>query len=278
VKEDAAPEPFRLSLGFGSLPGHAVKGIVRNPWSQPTLAAGGLRGWCCQCVDEFRPSAWDRIAAPYILLEPEWNVWRHLPNAVARRRWMRGRVAAKDVVRLLLLERYGIVAPLESIGILPNEGGQPQATCAALPQTKNRISISISHCGNSSVALAAERSEFCRDVGIDVAWLTDNHEGLAEGGFVPAETALLDECPDRERPGWLLRLWCAKEAVGKAMGVGLAGNPLNHIVQQVDLTQGTVEIEAHVPGATTTSFSSITCVTAHVGHDRGMAFAVAKRG
>ncbi|MEI6563574.1 MAG: 4'-phosphopantetheinyl transferase superfamily protein [bacterium] len=278
MKDDSALEPFRLSLGFGSLPGHTVKGIVRNPWSLPTFADDGLHGWCCQCVDEFRHNAWDRIAAPYILLEPEWKVWCHLPNAAARRRWMRGRVAAKDAVRLLLLDRYGFVAPLESIGILPGEGGQPRVTCTALPQTKNQISVSISHCGNSSVALAAERSEFCRNVGIDVASLTDNHDGLAEGGFVSAETALLDACPDGERPGWLLRLWCAKEAVGKALGVGLAGNPLNHIVRQVDLTQGNVEIEAHVPGAPTTSSSSNTCVTAHVGHDRGMAFAVAKQG
>ncbi|MEI6787785.1 MAG: 4'-phosphopantetheinyl transferase superfamily protein [bacterium] len=278
MKEDSVSDPFRLSLGFGSLPGHPVKGIVRNSWNQPTLAATGLRGWCCQCVDEFRPIAWDRIAAPYVLLEPEWKVWHHLPNATARRRWMRGRVAAKDAVRLLLLDCYGYVAPLESIGILPAEGGQPQVTCTALPQTRNLISVSISHCGNSSVALAVERSKFCHDVGIDVASLTDNHDGLAEGGFVSAETALLDDCPDEERPGWLLRLWCAKEAVGKAFGVGLAGNPLNHIVRQVDLTRGDVEIESHIPGDTTTSSSSITCVMAHVGHDRGMAFAVAKRG
>ena len=278
MNDDSARKPFRPSLQFGFLPGHTVKGIIRNPWRQPTLAAEGLRGWCCQCLDEFHPNVWDLISAPYIFLEPELKVWRHLPHATARRRWMRGRVAAKDAVRLLLLERYGVVAPLESIGILPDEGGQPQVTCAALPQTKNLISISISHCGNSSVALAAERSECCRDVGIDVASLADNHEGLAEGGFVPAETALLDDFPDGERPGWLLRLWCAKEAVGKALGVGLAGNPLNHIVRRIDLTQGHVDIETHVPGDPTTSSSCKTCMTAHVGHDRGMAFAVAKRG
>jgi phosphopantetheinyl transferase len=190
---------------------------------------------------------------------------------------MRGRVAAKDAVRLLVLERYRLAAPLEVLSILPDEHGQPGVSCAALPDAGAGICVSISHCGNASVALATERSEFCRGVGIDVASQTDNHDGLAEGGFASAETSLLDDCPAPERDDWLLRLWCAKEAVGKALGVGLMGNPLNYIVERVSRARHSVEIEANVPRPPGATPDAPVRMTAHVGCDRGLAFAVARR-
>ena len=276
MTEDSITETLRLPRQFGRLPGYGAAGIVRRPWPRPAQAAGSVRGWCCECVDQNPAVAWDEAAAPYILLEPEWNVWRSLPRAAARRRWMRGRVAAKDAVRLLLLDRYSVVAPLEAICVIPNERGQPQVSCVAVPETGTWISVSISHCGNGSVALAAERSKFCRGVGIDVASQTDNHDGLAEGGFASAETALLAGCPKSKRTDWLLCLWCAKEAAGKALGSGLMGNPLSLVVRHVNRTRGTVEIETNTDGEPAAPSDGPTRILARVGCGRGMAFAVAR--
>lgn len=276
MTDDSPSDPFRASLGFGLLPGCLGHCLVRNPWSEPARVSLRSTSWCCQCVDDLGSAAWDEEAAPYSLLEPEWRVWRHLPHASARRQWMRGRVAAKDAVRLLLLDQYSIMAPLETIGILPDSQGRPQVTCSALPKTSTWISVSISHCGNSSVALATEQTGAGHGVGIDIASLIDNHDGLAEGGFCPAEIALLEECPESARPHWLLRLWCAKEAVGKALGVGLKGNPMNYRVLRVDLPGGTVEIQAADTLQLTDPSRIQGSVTAHVGCDRGLAFAVAR--
>jgi phosphopantetheinyl transferase len=269
-------ESLHLPRSFGSLPGYRVQGIVRHSWSEPAQAAGRVDSWCCQCVDSNNSDAWDEVAAPYILREQEWKIWRRIPRAATRRRWMRGRVAAKDAVRLLLLDRHRLAASLETISIIAGENGQPQVACDALPNTGAGIFVSISHCRNSSVALAAERSEFCHGMGIDVAFQTDKHDGLAEGGFVAAETALLEDCPAQERADWLLRLWCAKEAVGKALGLGLMGNPLNYVVRKVDRTRGTVEVEINVKPQSAARSHGTTRMTAHVGHGRGMAFAVAR--
>ena len=269
---DAAGLPRR----FGFLPGYGMPGIDRRPWKRPAQAAAPVYGCCCECMDEAPGRAWDEAVAPYILQEPEWQFWRRLPRAAARRRWMRGRVAAKDAVRLLMLERLHLAASLETIGILPDEHGQPQVTCAALPDLGAGIFVSISHCGNRSVALAAERSEFCRGVGIDVASHADPHEGLAEGGFAPAETALLEAYPAAERAGWLLWLWCAKEAVGKALGVGLMGDPLNYRVGRIHRTRRVVDIEARLGPERAASAGATLRLAAHVGCEREMAYAVAR--
>ncbi|MEI7879317.1 MAG: 4'-phosphopantetheinyl transferase superfamily protein [bacterium] len=268
-------EPFPIPLGFGPLPGYRVQGIVRSPWQHPVQAAGLKHGWCCQCVDEYRANAWEETAAPFILLESEWKHWRSLPHTAAKRRWLRGRVAAKDAVRLLLMDRYNMAAALETISVLPNEHGQPQVHCTALPKTGAWVSVSISHCGNSSVALAAERSEASHGVGIDVAAQFESHEGLAEGGFVSTEMALLEDCPGEERSDWLLRLWCAKESVGKVLGFGLMGNPLNYLVRRVDRGASVVEVEIKLESSVTPQ--SKTRMAVNVGSDRGMTFAVAHR-
>ena len=277
MSEDSTAELLPFPARFGALPRYGGQGIIRRPWERPALAAAPALGWCCQCVDGENGDAWDEVAAPFILREPEWRVWRRLPRSAARRRWMRGRVAAKDAVRWLLWERSGILAPLESICVFPDERGQPHVSCAGLPEAGTRMSVSISHSGSSSVALVAERSEFCRGVGIDVASQAEDHEGLAEGGFASAETALLDGCPAPERPDWLLRLWCAKEAVGKALGRGLLGNPLAFVVRRINRGRGTVEVEARLDLEMTVPADGPARMTARVGCDRGMAFAVARR-
>ena len=261
---------------FGSLESYGAPGLVRRTWMRPARNGGGAQAWCCECVEEDLVHAWDQAAMPFVLRESEWRTCRSLPRAASRRRWLRGRLAAKDAVRCLMLERYGLVASLETIGVLPDDLGQPRVSCASLPGGGGEILVSISHCGNSSVALAAERSASCLAVGIDVALQAGDHEGLAEGGFAPHETALLEEWPAPLRADWLLRLWCAKEAAGKALGVGLMGNPLNYIVYRVNRARQTVEVEANFRGGSTALLDNRARVTAHVGADRGMAFAVVR--
>ena len=49
--------------------------------------------------------------------------------------------------------------------------------------------------------------------------------------FTDAELALL---PPGNRDEWLTRLWCAKEAVGKSRGTGLAGSPKALALENVE--------------------------------------------
>jgi phosphopantetheinyl transferase len=274
VKEDASSQAYLVPRYFGHLPGYGADGIVRRPWRRAGHLPAHVKGWCCQCLEENADVTWDQDAARYILGESEWRIWHRLENADMRHRWMRGRVAAKDAVRLLLLERHDLAATLETIGIVPDEHGCPQVYCATLPDRGEGLCVSISHCGNTAVALAAERSEFCRGVGIDVAARTDNHEGLVEGGFAADEMTLLRSCPGAERGDWLLGFWCAKEAVGKALGVGLMGNPLHYTVREMDRDRHTVEVAVNIANDPAYPIAGQDLVTARVGCDRGMAYAV----
>jgi len=56
--------------------------------------------------------------------------------------------------------------------------------------------------------------------------------------FGPDELALL---PPGDRDEWLTRFWCAKEAVGKARGTGLAGNPKGLRIEAVEADRILVE-------------------------------------
>ncbi len=270
MTELSAAEVLRGARSFGPLPGCPAGAIIRQPWPGPTQRSRRLRG-CEEKPDE----AWSEAVAPYVLNEPEWRIWRRLTKAGMRRRWMRGRVAAKDAVRLLLLERYGLAASMETLGILPDEQGRPHVACSALTNGGEGLCVSIAHCGNTSVALATERSPACRAVGIDVASFLEDHEGLAEGGFAAAEMALLDGCTPAERNGWLLLLWCAKEAVGKALGVGLMGDPLNYVVRAMHRERQTVDVLARLATASADASPTPRQVEACVGRHGGMAYAVA---
>jgi phosphopantetheinyl transferase len=78
--------------------------------------------------------------------------------------------------------------------------------------------VSIAHSDKIAVALATEGT----DPGIDVERVEPRTEAFAALSFSAEELSLL---PGVDRDEWLTRFWCAKEAVGKARGTGLAGSP-----------------------------------------------------
>ena len=89
------------------------------------------------------------------------------------------------------------------------------------------------------------------------AWLADTarkeftiRAGLAavsdfereHGAFTPGELALIDGLGGGRR-AWLTRCWCAKEAVAKAEGTGLAGRPRDFVI--TGITGETLTATAH---------------------------------
>lgn len=70
-----------------------------------------------------------------------------------------------------------------------------------------------------------------RDVGVDVERLREgrDHEGLAERFFSPQEVETLRRTPDGRRTAAFFNCWTRKEAVLKAVGIGIAF-PLDRLV------------------------------------------------
>jgi phosphopantetheinyl transferase len=92
------------------------------------------------------------------------------------------------------------------------------------------------------IALAADGARY-RGCGIDVERLPSRPRVPGEAAFEAEEIALLDRWPPGERGLWEVRMWCAKEAVGKALGIGVEGDPRSLRVEAVDPT-GVVGVRA----------------------------------
>src|SRR5262249_35422351 len=130
-----------------------------------------------------------------------------------------GRIAAKDAVRDLL-RRRGIASVYPAdIEIAAEAEGRPFVSApwlsVGVPQ------ISVSHNDERAVALASE-SELFAWFGIDIATMEQRPQSLIDAAFAPAERALIAALPVAERALATTRIWCAKEAVGKALGLALA--------------------------------------------------------
>jgi acyl transferase domain-containing protein/phosphopantetheinyl transferase len=150
------------------------------------------------------------------MTHPEIDIFNSLDSPRRKRQWLFGRLAAKDAVRMWLQQEYGIefVHPL-SFAILNDEAGRP---FVELPgELPDPPQISISHAGDCSFAAAA-----AGPIGIDAEPAGRSVLEIMPHFARESEAQLLEESSSANG---LLRLWCAKEAVGKVLGTGLNGTP-----------------------------------------------------
>ncbi len=89
------------------------------------------------------------------------------------------------------------------------------------------LAFNLSHSGSLGVLAVTGRAA----VGVDIE-LLGRHvgPGLGERAFSEAERQLLSAGPDSQQAESLLRLWTAKEAYAKALGVGLGLGMANVII------------------------------------------------
>lgn len=149
-------------------------------------------------------------------------------NPRQQRQWVLGRVVAKDAVRRWLWDRGAEpIYPIE-VGLDHDERGAPVLRSRRADVAELRVSIA--HTEQVGVALVGQGP-----VGIDVERLVDRHERFASLIGTPTERAVLDEAVHGgAAPAWVLTAaWCAKEAVAKARGTGLQGNPRAFEVEAV---------------------------------------------
>jgi phosphopantetheinyl transferase len=137
--------------------------------------------------------------------------------------WLCGRIAAKDAVRRLLFEGGRESMYPAEIEITSDEEGRPLVATS----TGRDIRVSLAHKKGIAVAIAAEG----QTPGIDVEHVEPRSDAFNAMSFHPEELAMI---PEQDRDVWLTRLWCAKEAVGKATGQGLAGNPKTLRVHRIE--------------------------------------------
>jgi len=130
-----------------------------------------------------------------------------------RRKWLLGRVAAKRLVREMW---HGPELPDEGITILNRPSGEPFVIVEG--QGEWEYPISISH--RSEVGMAAAPLERGARIGADVE-IVEPRELALVGQFFTEREAESVAAAGANRDEILTRIWSAKEAVLKLLGIGL---------------------------------------------------------
>lgn len=155
--------------------------------------------------------------------------------------WVRRDVAdPRDAARELLLDAGAqlLGLPRTDLGIWHDDGGRPWVKTAS----GERLAVSVSHCDGIAVVAASRTMQ----VGVDVEPLRAVPvTAMARRWFRPEEASWVAAQPDPALA--FLRLWTAKEAVGKALGTGLRQEGLR---RAVPLPSGDLSVPEPVPGET----------------------------
>jgi 4'-phosphopantetheinyl transferase len=159
------------------------------------------------------PSFTQGIAWPDLLSAREEKLLAGLGLVPRRRKWLLGRAAAKRLVRDMLGEGQ---VPEKKISVLNQPSGEP----FVLIEGKGgwEYPISISH--RSEVGMAATPLERSAHIGADVETVEPRDPALVRQFYTDGEAQIVEAAGD-DRDEIVARIWSAKEAVLKLLGLGL---------------------------------------------------------
>jgi acyl transferase domain-containing protein/phosphopantetheinyl transferase len=158
-------------------------------------------------------------AARLFLHTQEMQRFREMSGIESRRQFLAARAALKDAVRLWWARKYGTELPHPAeFAIEHDEQGRPFLLPGDDPSLPH---ISLAHTAAGAAAIASDAP-----VGVDLEEASrDTRSILAEFTTIE-ERALLERMSALSAEDNIeTRLWCAKEAAGKALGIGLDGRP-----------------------------------------------------
>ena len=225
--------------------------LLGEPWTAPVASLPGAGSFRAHRLslksfpDGFftvHGGVWQRPLAHLILSRRERELWRGLKTPEPRRlEWLLGRLVAKTALRLHLAERHGLQLSPADVEIIPDAEGRPIVGGAWTRDVPRVPFLSVSHAEGEVVAVVGE-VDSALGVGVDLEHAGPMREGAERMAFSSAEQALLASLADGPQENWPLRLWCAKEAVAKALGLGMVGGPRGLVVEQLDAASGSVQV------------------------------------
>jgi phosphopantetheinyl transferase len=182
----------------------------------------------------------------YLLSAAEREYWLKEMRAKKRKReWLLGRVAAKEAVRTLIRKHTSLQLAPADIEIERAGGGPPSVAGDWLSALGWQPRMSLSHTQGTAVAVASAPLQNANP-GVDIEFIRPREAGFEEMLLSDYELSNLKDALANERELSLTRIWCAKEAAGKAIGVGLGGNPHHLVVEHLDRLSGNVSVR--IPG------------------------------
>ena len=155
-----------------------------------------------------RGQAWPDLLSPR-----EEKILAGLAMVPRRRKWLMGRAAAKRLVREMLASE---AVPESQISVLNQPSGEPFVLIEGRGGWGR--AISISH--RSEVGMAAAPLDEAARIGADVETIEPRDPALIRQFYTDGEAEIVD-ARGMDRDEIVARIWSAKEAVLKLLGLGL---------------------------------------------------------
>ena len=202
-------------------------------------------------IFERNEELWLRTLSHVILDASERRSFVEMTGSASRRtEWLFGRVAAKEAVRRFLKDYYQARWSDADIRIWADDSGKPHALGAWSDFLTTRLDIAIAHTAQFVVAVAAANAR----VGVDVeSVMRDLSEEFAAGVFTPDELELGAQAANAAQA--IIRFWCAKEAVSKALGTGIRYSPKEMVVNDYQSDTGVIGVR--LEGAWAEAFKNL---------------------
>ncbi len=140
-----------------------------------------------------------------------------LKTAKRQRDWLLGRWTAKQLLQTLMWQMDGVLWPLESIAITNDDDGVPFCKIAV---SNRHYTISISHSHDYALVAAIDKPDV--RLGVDMERIKVRPDGFPETYFTMTEMGLGRCLWGPDRAVWETAVWSAKEAVLKALHLGLS--------------------------------------------------------
>lgn len=181
---------------------------------------------------------WLRVLSHIVLDKSERRDFENMTGGTARRtEWLFGRIAAKEAVRRFLSTHYQARWNDADVEIYRDDSGKPHPIGKWNDFLTAKLDLAIAHTAQFVVAAVAANAR----VGIDVeARDRDLSEEFTNGVFTPEEQELAARATDA--PSAILRFWCAKEAVSKALGTGIRYSPKELVVESFRAENGEMTV------------------------------------
>ena len=221
-------------------------------------------------IFERNEELWLKTFSHVILGAQERDEFRNMPGSTSRRvEWLFGRVAAKEAVRRYLMDFHQARWSDADIQIWRDDSGKPHALGEWGDHLSSKIDIAIAHTAQFVIALAAANAR----VGVDVESATrDLSEEFTAGVFIPEELELAANAANASQA--IIRFWCAKEAVSKALGTGIRYSPRE--MRVADYQPDTGRIVVRLEGAWLDAFKKFRGrdieVASRIMRDHALAF------
>jgi phosphopantetheinyl transferase len=238
---------FAVPERFAPLARPAELTPLSTPWRTPLMPYPDQR-IACRRLDATLAAdraLWTPVWASRVLGRRERELFDTLAQPETRQlEWLAARTAAKECVAELVRAAYGLELLPAEIEILPDDRGMPVVVAPALEGLGELPAVSLTHAQGQAAALVTLLPAGAGGgAGIDIEQLLPRPQGFAQVALTEAELRLLEPLPADAAEEWILRLWCAREAAGKAVGEGLAGGANAPRVSAIDVEREAVLLD-----------------------------------